>query len=164
VGRKLAPPQALESLGTAAVPESIPVDGLDVPTDVLERRYEPAFRLVAEPRTVERGARLDPVVPGASVGHPRSSAGTIGGIVHDRHDGTPYVLSNWRVLHGPDGAVGDDVVQPGSHDDNRVEQNRLGRLVRSHTWASPGTARSRRSRDAGSRRAPGTGRGARPAG
>ncbi len=132
VGRKLAEPQALESLGTVTVPESIPVDGIDVPTDVLERRYEPAFRLVAEPRTVERKVRLDPVVPGASIGHPATSAGTIGGIVHDRRDGTPYVLSNWHVLHGPDGAIGDDVVQPGAHDDNRVEQNRLGRLVRSH--------------------------------
>ncbi len=43
VGRKLAEPQALESLGTVTVPESIPVDGIDVPTDVLERRHAPAF-------------------------------------------------------------------------------------------------------------------------
>jgi endonuclease G len=42
------------------------------------------------------------------------------------------VLSNWHVLHGPDGALGDEVVQPGKHDDNRVDRNRLGTLVRSH--------------------------------
>jgi endonuclease G len=36
------------------------------------------------------------------------------------------------VLHGPEGALGDDVVQPGRHDDNRTERNRLGRLARSH--------------------------------
>ncbi len=43
VGRKLAEPQALESLGTAVVPETISLDGVDVPTDVLERRHAPAF-------------------------------------------------------------------------------------------------------------------------
>ena len=58
-------------------------------------------------------SRIDPVVPGVSVGNIHVSAGTIGGIVYDRADGTPYVLSNWHVLHGPDGALGDDVVQPG---------------------------------------------------
>lgn len=43
VGRKLAERQALESLGTAVVPETITLDGVDVPTDVLERRHAPAF-------------------------------------------------------------------------------------------------------------------------
>ena len=114
------------------MPESITINGVEVPTDVLERRYEPAFRVVAEPVTVERKVRLDPIVPGVSVGNVHVSAGTIGGVVYDRADGTPYVLSNWHVLHGPDGDLGDDVVQPGTHDDNRIERNRLGRLVRSH--------------------------------
>lgn len=43
VGQKLAERQALESLGTAMVPETITLDGVDVPTDVLERRHAPAF-------------------------------------------------------------------------------------------------------------------------
>ncbi|WP_106277999.1 DNA/RNA non-specific endonuclease [Geodermatophilus tzadiensis] len=132
VGEKLAEPESLAALGTSAVPESIVIDGVAVPTDVLERRYAPAFRLVAEPPTVARKVRLDPVVPGISVGHPSITAGTIGGVVYDRRDGTPYVLSNWHVLHGPDGSVGDDVVQPGPRDDNRLAANRLGRLVRSY--------------------------------
>lgn len=42
------------------------------------------------------------------------------------------MLSNWHVLHGPDGTLGDDLVQPGPHDDNRTDRNRLGRLTRSH--------------------------------
>jgi endonuclease G len=132
VNEKHSEPDALEALGTIPVPESITVNGVEVPTDVLERRYEPAFQVVPEPVAVERKVRIDPVVPGVSVGNVHVSAGTIGGIVYDRADGTPYVLSNWHVLHGSNGALGDDVVQPGTHDDNRIERNRLGRLVRSH--------------------------------
>jgi endonuclease G len=132
VDEKHSAPDALEALGTTPLPESITVDGVEVPTDVLERRYEPAFHVVAEPVAAERKIRIDPIVPGVSVGNVHVSAGTIGGIVYDRADGTPYVLSNWHVLHGADGTLGDDVVQPGPHDDNRTHRNRLGRLVRSH--------------------------------
>jgi len=133
VNEKHSSPDALEVLGTTPLPESITVDGVEVPTDVLERRYEPAFRVVAEQVPVNRKVRLDPIVPGVSVGNVHVSAGTVGGIVYDRADSTPYVLSNWHVLHGSNGgALGDDVVQPGPHDDNRIERNRLGRLVRSH--------------------------------
>jgi endonuclease G, mitochondrial len=133
VNEKHSAPDALEALGTSALPPSITVNGVEVPTDVLERRYEPAFHVVAEPVPVARKVRIDPIVPGVSVGNVHVSAGTIGGIVYDRADGTPYVLSNWHVLHGSNGgALGDDVVQPGPHDDNRIERNRVGRLVRSH--------------------------------
>jgi endonuclease G, mitochondrial len=62
----------------------------------------------------------------------RESAGTIGCIVYDRTNGTPYILSNWHVLHGPEGVIGDEIVQPGPHDDNRMHLNHLGKLVRSH--------------------------------
>jgi endonuclease G len=133
VNEKHSAPDALEALGTTPLPESISVDGVVVPTDVLERRYEPAFRVVPEPVAVERKVRIDPIMPGVSVGNVHVSAGTIGAIVYDRADGTPYVLSNWHVLHGSNGgSLGDDVVQPGPHDDNRIHRNRLGRLVRSH--------------------------------
>jgi endonuclease G, mitochondrial len=132
VNEKKSAPEELEALGTTPVPETITVDGVAVPTDVLERSYEPAFRVVPEPVAVDRKVRIDPIVPGVSVGNVHVSAGTIGGVVYDRADGTPYVLSNWHVLHGPRGRLGDDVVQPGTHDDNRIERNRLGRLVRSH--------------------------------
>ena len=133
VNEKHSAADALEALGTTPLPASITVNGVEVPTDVLERRYEPAFRVVAEPVAVERKVRIDPIVPGVSVGNVRVSAGTIGGIVYDRANGTPYVLSNWHVLHGSNGgALGDVVVQPGPHDDNRIDGNRLGRLVRSH--------------------------------
>ncbi|MFI9009203.1 DNA/RNA non-specific endonuclease [Actinosynnema sp. NPDC053489] len=134
--RQKAEPEALRALGTALLPATIEVDGVPVPTDVLQRDYEVDFRVVEETAADVRKTRVDPVVPGVSVGHVRVSAGTVGCVVYDRVDGTPYVLSNWHVLHGPSGAIGDVVVQPGVHDDNRTGRNRLGRLVRSHLGAA----------------------------
>ncbi|WP_367129557.1 DNA/RNA non-specific endonuclease [Saccharothrix sp. HUAS TT1] len=134
--RQKAEPEALRALGTAPLPEAIEVDGVAVPTDVLQRDYRVDFRVVEETAGDVRKTRVDPVVPGVSVGHVRVSAGTFGCVVYDRVDGTPYALSNWHVLHGPTGALGDDVVQPGVHDDNRTDRNRLGRLVRSHLGAA----------------------------
>jgi endonuclease G len=136
VDKKMAEPEALESLGTEPIPETIVVDGVAVPTDVIERSYRPAFRIVAEARSPQSKLRVDPIVPGVSVGHVRVSAGTIGCIVYDKNDGTPLILSNWHVLHGPTGALGDVIVQPGPHDDNRLDGNRLGQLKRSHLGAA----------------------------
>ncbi|MEU2013912.1 hypothetical protein ABZ529_33980, partial [Nocardia sp. NPDC019302] len=121
-----------KALGTSTIPETVTVDGFEVPTDVLQRKFEPAFRLVTEAVAPQRKTRQDPIVPGISVGHPTTTAGTIGCVVYDRDDGTPYVLSNWHVLHTAAGALGDVVVQPGPRDDNRIDRNRLGKLVRSH--------------------------------
>ncbi|WP_447007096.1 DNA/RNA non-specific endonuclease [Saccharothrix isguenensis] len=134
--RQKVAPEALGALGTALLPGTIEVDGVEVPTDVLERHYKVDFHVVEETVANVRKTRVDPVVPGVSVGHVRVSAGTLGCIVYDRVDGTPYVLSNWHVLHGPQGALGEDVVQPGVHDDNRTDRTRLGRLVRSHLGAA----------------------------
>lgn len=135
VDRKVAP-EALGLIDTTQIPESFVIDGIEVPTDVLQRSYEPAFQVISQIETNPRKVRIDPIVPGVSVGNFRRSAGTIGCIVYGQHDGTPYVLSNWHVLHGPTGSIGDDVVQPGFHDDNRVQRNRLGKLVRSHLGAA----------------------------
>lgn len=129
---KTSEPEVLEALGTTELPETIEVDGVEVPTDVIQRSYTTQFRVVAEAEGPIRKQRLDPILPGASVGHVEVSAGTIGCIVFDKNDATPYVLSNWHVLHGPDGALGETVVQPGPHDDNRITLNRLGILKRSH--------------------------------
>ena len=133
VDKKAAEPEAL---GTEPIPEMIVVDGVAVPTDVIERSYRPAFRVVTEADPPHAKLRVDPILPGVSVGHVRVSAGTIGCIVYDKNDGTPLILSNWHVLHGPAGALGDVIVQPGPHDDNRLDGNRLGQLKRSHLGAA----------------------------
>lgn len=135
VGRKAAP-EVLESLGTTEIPKSFVIDGVEVPTDVIQRTYQVDFKVVGEATPSNRKSRLNPIIPGASVANKKVTAGTIGGIVFDQKDGTPYVLSNWHVLNGPQGVIGDDVVQPGPFDDNRVNQNRMGKLVRSHLGAA----------------------------
>jgi endonuclease G len=129
---KASSPEALERIGTEQIPESFQIGNTIVPTDILEREFKAEFRLVAEAAGSDRKKRLDPIAPGASVAHTRETAGTIGCVVFDRDDGTPYVLSNWHVLHGPSGEIGDVVAQPGPFDDNRTNLNRLGTLVRSH--------------------------------
>lgn len=132
VDRKAAP-EELESLDTTRIPPVIDIgDGMQVPTDVVQRTYRPHFRVVAEGETPERQKRLAPVRPGVSVGNVKVSAGTLGCVVFDRNDGTPAVLSNWHVLDGRDGEVGDPVVQPGKADDSRLAMNRLGVLTRAH--------------------------------
>jgi endonuclease G len=67
-----------------------------------------------------------------SVANISTTAGTLGAFVRDRTSGEVVILSNWHVLQTPKGAIGDDIVQPGPFDDNRVAANRVGRLLRSH--------------------------------
>jgi endonuclease G len=131
-----AVPELLSSLGTREIPPSFNVNGVDVPTDVVQREFKPDARVVPEPAPDPRKTRINPIVPGVSVAHKTVTAGTIGCIVFDQLTGTPYILSNWHVLHGPGGEIGDDIVQPGPHDDNRVNLNRVGKLVRSHLGAA----------------------------
>ncbi|HSF51765.1 MAG TPA: DNA/RNA non-specific endonuclease [Nitrososphaeraceae archaeon] len=131
VGKKVQP-EDLERLGTKCIPESFEINGVKVPTDVIQRKYTTEYQLVSEAQTSDRKKRLNPVLPGSSVAHVKETAGTIGCIVYDRTNGTPYVLSNWHVLNGPEGTIGDEIVQPGPYDDNRIHVNRLGKLVRSH--------------------------------
>ena len=125
-------PEQRERLNTTLIPKSINIGGVEVPTDVIQRKFAVEYRLVAETQASDRKRRIDPIFPGVSVANVRESAGTIGCIVYDRTNGTPYILSNWHVLHGPEGVIGDEIVQPGPHDDNRMHLNHLGKLVRSH--------------------------------
>ncbi|HEX8212304.1 MAG TPA: hypothetical protein VF584_19165 [Longimicrobium sp.] len=143
VGKKLAP-EMVAAEGLTMLPETITAeDGTEVRVDVVERSYAPSFRIV-EPTPVAllaaeqltpaqtRRRRLDPVQPGISVSHIGGTAGTLGAIVYDVANGTPYILSNWHVLNGVGGKVGDLVVQPGPFDDANTSANAAGRLVRSH--------------------------------
>ncbi len=135
VGEKSAP-ERLESLGVEALPKKLVVGGIEVPTDVIERSYDAHLRPQAAPRKPDRKKRLDPIVPGISIAHVDVTAGTVGAVVYDARTGAPYVLSNWHVLHGDTGGIGDPISQPGSFDDNRVQQNLYGHLVRSHLGAA----------------------------
>lgn len=136
VGKKYALEQ-LEAMATPPIPEKFSANGLTLPTDVVERSYEPANRRASKKRALTQSAPsrktvVDPVIPGVSIGHPTITAGTAGCVVYDIRTGTPLILSNWHVLHGEDGNIGDHIVQPGAHDDNRTSRNVAGTLYRSH--------------------------------
>jgi endonuclease G len=110
------------------------VDGKKIPTDVVQRSFKPGYELLAEQvlEKPDRKKRLDTISPGISVSHIKGTAGTLGCIVYDAADGTPYILSNWHVLHSSRGDIGDPVVQPGPFDDGDAQGNIVGHLVRSH--------------------------------
>jgi endonuclease G len=143
VGRKLGP-EALVAEGIPPLPSTIKGDdGEDIPVDVIQRSYKASYEIIdqrellAQPQAgassaaSKRRSRLDTIVPGISVSHVDGTAGTFGAVVFDS-SGTPCILSNWHVLHGPTGELGDEIVQPGPHDNGNVNANVMGRLLRSH--------------------------------
>lgn len=131
VERKLAP-QGLAAEGIAEIAPVIEFEGVQIPTDVMQRRFEPSYVIVQlEPKS-ERKTRQDPIRGGISVAHETVSAGTLGAIVRDAATGAPLILSNWHVLSGGVGRPGDTVVQPGPFDDSETAGNKVGRLLRSH--------------------------------
>lgn len=123
---------AIQSLGSLPIPQAIEVEGVMIPTDVIQRAYDPSFKLVKPEHKNARRERIDPIRPGVSVSHIAGTAGTLGLIVYDRFTGRPAILSNWHVLHGNKGHVGDPIVQPGPFDDNNTARNVTGELLRSH--------------------------------
>ncbi|RKQ84798.1 endonuclease G [Solirubrobacter pauli] len=125
-------PQGLEAAPTRPIPAVITANGIRFTTDVVERRYTPHPIVVDAQPKADRKRRLDPIVPGVSIGNAAISAGTLGCLVREVATGETRLLSNWHVFQGLDGALGDRIVQPAAFDDNRVDQNVCGRLVRSH--------------------------------
>lgn len=127
---------AIEALGSVPIPEEFEIDGIKIPTDVIQRRYDKDVRPVRLNAKLQNAAprksAINPIVPGVSIGHPDISAGTAGCVVYDANNAEPLLLSNWHVLQGGNGRLGDRIVQPGRHDDNRVSRNEVGELVRSH--------------------------------
>lgn len=122
----------LEAAGTTMIPESIEIDGMIIPTDVLQRTYNLSYTIVEDVVPNNRKIKIDPIRPGVSISNVHGTAGTLGCIVYDRVTETPYILSNWHVLHGSQGNIGDPIVQPGPLDDNRIHLNSCGQLVRSY--------------------------------
>ncbi len=135
VHRKLARGAAIAALGSTAIPPVLMIAGRPVRTDVVARSFRPSFQLSSPSAKSERKRRADPLTGGVSIGHPSAETGTLGLIVFD-NGGAPFVLSNWHVLHGPRGAIGDVVMQPGPFDDNRTELNAAAILTRSHLGAA----------------------------
>lgn len=130
VDQKFAP-EALEAAPTRAIPETITANGITFTTDVVERSFKQHPVSVDTDTKADRKRRQDPMQPGISIGHVRSTAGTLGCLVRENASGALRVLSNWHVLNTDSGQLGDSIAQPGPYDDNRVDENVCGKLVRS---------------------------------
>lgn len=125
-------PEDISALGSSPIPKTLDVNGTTVPTDVIERSYKPSYEVIEAKPKDERRSRADIARPGVSIGSVATTAGTLGTFVRDRQTKQIVILSNWHVLQGSDGKINDDVMQPGKYDDNRVEMNYIGKLLRSH--------------------------------
>jgi endonuclease G, mitochondrial len=123
--------ESLKSVTGKPIPESIEVNGMTLPTDVVERDFRTHPVAVETDLLSDRKRRLDPMVPGVSIANVHSTAGTLGCLVRENTGGETRVLSNWHVLHGDNGSLGDLIAQPGPYDNNRTTENGCGKLVRS---------------------------------
>ena len=127
--------ERLEAEGLRQLPESIEDDnGNQVRVQVFERKFKPDV-VIVQPRSGSRGyrrKRQDTLRPGISIAHEDATAGTLGAIVYDRRTGRPHMLSNWHVLQGHAGRIGDRVLQPGPYDGGTPADSVAGRLTRGH--------------------------------
>ena len=130
VGQTIGP-ETLEAAPTRPIPETITANGITFVTDVVEREFRAHPVAVAPEVKPDRKRRLDPLLPGISIGHVRTTAGTLGCLVRENGSGETRILSNWHVLQGDSGKLGDPIVQPGPFDDNRIADNPCGTLIRS---------------------------------
>ncbi len=81
VDRKYTPEEltSLEGLDkTPMIPKSFTIDGIEIPTDVVERKFQPTYQIVAEQAKSFRKSRQPRLTPGISVSNARSTAGTLG--------------------------------------------------------------------------------------
>lgn len=124
--------EALGDRDEEPLPETVTIQGVEVQVDVIEGTYALSYAGVGSIEERMRKAFINPIRPGVSVGHSSVTAGTVGALVFDAADSTPYLLSNWHVLHGKVGQIGDPIVQPGPEDSPFAEQNVIGKLVRSY--------------------------------
>lgn len=99
VGQKVGP-EALETIATRPIPETISANGIEFATDVVEREFKPHPVTLDTDSKAERKRRLDPMMPGVSVANVRSTAGTLGCLVKEQASGETRVLSTGMCCTG----------------------------------------------------------------
>lgn len=127
VSRKFPEAQVAES---DRIPAEVDIDGKRIRTDVQEvgdvRRQESAARPVEQ---ADRKRRWRPAPAGVSIGHPETTAGTLGSPPLETEDGRTVVLTNAHVA-APVGVAetGDAIRQPGPADGG-TDEDTIGTLV-----------------------------------
>jgi hypothetical protein len=72
-----------------------------------------------------------PLKIGCSIGHYKITAGTLGGFVRGRDDGSILILSNNHVLANENRSKkGDPILQPGDFDGGKNPEDKVGELLR----------------------------------
>lgn len=96
--------------------------GFDI--DVIHGPYKKARLQPANSHAQSQGI----LAGGQSCGRTTGETGTLGMMVINNEDNSPALLSNWHVLVGPHGRVGDLILRPGMLDGGREPQNVVGWL------------------------------------
>lgn len=99
----------------------------DVPVDVIEAEYE--IKRETHPREHREPQPI--LLSGISIGRPDEGTGTLGTFVIDKQTNRPAILSNWHVLVGPNGHLGDEIIQPGGADNGKTLRDKVATLGRS---------------------------------
>lgn len=112
--------------GFHAIPESLKMHGIEIPTDVVEVGYYIPYSYTARER---------PALGGVSIGHLNVTAGTLGGLVCgpacEEQENKIMILSNNHVLAATNtGVKGDHIVQPGVADGGKCHDACIGELER----------------------------------
>jgi endonuclease G, mitochondrial len=107
-----------------------------VPLVVLPAAYSPHEASTSDvPETAglpPRRRRVDPLRPGVSISHWRTTTGTLGLIVYDLFSGRPCLLSNHHVLvPAPSERADESVVQPAADDGGTAPLHTVAHVVRS---------------------------------
>lgn len=90
--------------------------------------------------------RTRPARGGASIGHFKITAGTLGCLVKDEKTGETLILSNNHVLANSNEAKkGDAIIQPGAADGGKVKKDKIAELER---WITIGFGKKANTADA----------------
>lgn len=109
-----------------AIPESLKMHGVEIPTDVIEVGYYIPYNYTARER---------PAPGGVSIGHLSVTAGTLGGLVCGpacgEEENKVMILSNNHVLAATNAGVkGDHIVQPAVADGGACHDDCIAELER----------------------------------
>ena len=127
VGGEITDDKATVVLVRDKLPALMLAPGEEIPAFDFFNKLPTDVRAVGELRAL-RKTRQRPAPPGVSIGHVDVTAGTFGAVVRNS-SGMRLILSNNHVLANSNaGAVGDDILQPGTADGGRYPDDRIATL------------------------------------
>ena len=90
-------PESIRDLGSAPIPRSFEINGVSIPSDIIERKYVASPLEKLEATNFSSGSSISTLQPGMGIGTP-GNWGTLGCVVKDIDTKEICILSNWHVL------------------------------------------------------------------